>query len=123
MAQTMYRWSSSLVWRPNVRLDVLPFGVGQIGYVSPSHKNERTSSPGRTDLLDSLWKVNSPKLGELGPCGAELWPSFLSQVRMGIRSCRTREERILEWVGTARKTRTKGRWTRPRAAPKRLRVL
>jgi uncharacterized protein YjbJ (UPF0337 family) len=42
----------------------------------------------------------------------------LSRVRMGIRSCRTTEARILQWVGTARKTRTKGRWTKAKGRAK-----
>jgi len=36
--------SSSLVGRWNMELQILPFGVGEIGGVAPFHAQERTSS-------------------------------------------------------------------------------
>jgi hypothetical protein len=49
MAQTMYLWSSALVGRPKVGLDALPFGIGKIGWVSPTNEKKRMSSLSRTD--------------------------------------------------------------------------
>src|SRR5215212_676078 len=71
----------------------------------------------------SAWKVNSQKLGGQDLAVRRSLALLLAQTRMGIRPCRYNGRKgTREWAGTAERTRTKGRWTKPRVAPRRPQV-